>query len=99
MVMEKWCGRYKDSGSNKQGSSLWVSMRGRRGRVVNIITCYRVSQDSGASIGKSMAFIQQETILRKVKVTESPWEHCIRDLIRFITKTTLAGEELSFAWM
>ena len=62
--------------------------------MVNIVTCYRVSQDSGASIGESTAFIQQETILRKAKITESPLEHCIKELIRFITKATLAGEEV-----
>ena len=69
-------------------------MRGRRGRVVNIVTCYRVSQDSGASIGESTAFIQQETILRKAKITDSPREHCINKLIKFITKVTLAGEKV-----
>ena len=94
MVMGKWCGKYKDSGNNKQVSLSWVTMRGRRGRVVNIITCYRVSQDSGASIGESTDFIQQETILRKSKITDSPREHCINELIQFITKATLAGEEV-----
>ena len=69
-------------------------MRGRRGRTVNIITCYWVSQDSGASIRERTAFIQQETILRQAKVNESPREHCINELFRFITKATLAGEEV-----
>ena len=69
-------------------------MRGRRGRVINIVTCYQVSQDSGSSICDSTAFIQQETILRKAKITESPWEHCINELIQFITKAILAGEEV-----
>ena len=93
-VMGKWSGRYKTSGCNKQGSFSWVTMRGRRGRVVKIVTCYWVSQDSGASIGESTSFIQQETILRKAKITESPREHCINELIKFITKATLAGEEV-----
>ena len=61
--------------------------------MVNIITRYRDSQDSGASIGESTTFIQQETILRRANVTESPREHCINELIQFITKATLAGEE------
>ena len=82
------------SGCNKQDSFSWVTMRGRRGRVVNIVTCCRVSQDSGASIVEGTYFIQQETILRKAKITESPREHCINELIKFITKATLAREEV-----
>jgi hypothetical protein len=93
-VVGKWCGRYKDSGSNKQGSFSWVTMRGRRSRVVNIITGDWVSQDSRASIGESTAFIQQETILWREKITASPREHCISEIIRVITKATLAGEEV-----
>ena len=93
-VMGKCCGMYKDSGINKQGSFLWVKMRGRRGRTVKVITCYRVSQDYGASFGESTAFIQQETILWQARINGSTLEHCISELISFITKATMAGEEV-----
>ena len=62
--------------------------------MVTIITCYWVSQDSGANIGESTAFIQQETILWKAKITESQREHIVNEIIQFISKATLAREEM-----
>ena len=41
-----------------------MQMRGRRGRKITVITCYRVSQSTSAGLGEETAFIQQESLLR-----------------------------------
>ena len=59
----KWSGRKMDMGQDATVSFSWMRLRGRRGRRITIVACYRVVQGNGAGLGDSTAFVQQETVL------------------------------------
>ena len=84
-VVRKWVGRVMKSGSNREGSFSWMQMRGRWGRKITVITCYRVSQSTGAGLGEGTAFIQQESLLRmKGQEYPIPRAYCLEAVQSFI---------------
>lgn len=56
-VLGKWCGRKMDVGSDEVGCYSWIRLRGRKGRKITFVTCYRVSQSSGAGLGDNTTFV------------------------------------------
>ena len=71
-------------------------MRGRRGRRIVIITCYRVSQVSSIGLeDTNTAFIQQQTILRKSGLkSPCPRKECLAELATFITAAEANGDKV-----
>ena len=85
VVVRHWVGRTTKTGSDSEGSFSWVRMRGRRGRQLTIITCYRVYQDSNSGLGNHTAHTQQETILRIMgQEYPNPRKYCLEALQTFI---------------
>ena len=95
-VVGKWSGRFASKGSNKKGGFSWIVMRGRRGRRIIIITCYRVSQVSSVGLeDTNTAFIQQQTVLRKSGLkSPCPRKECMTELTTFITAAEANGDEV-----
>ena len=95
-VVGKWSGRFDSKGSNKKGGFSWIVMRGRRGRRIVIITCYRVSQVSSVGLeDTNTAFIQQQTILRKSGLqSPCPRKECLAELATFIMMAEAKGHEV-----
>ena len=91
----KWSSRTFDTGSDALGSFSWIKMCGKRATVITIITCYRVSQESGNNIGENTAYMQQETLLRRAgHQAPRPRDHCIDALVTFVNASQLSGEEV-----
>ena len=92
-VLGKWCARKESSGNSASGSYSWVHMRGRRGRFVTLITCYRVAQTSGVGLGDVTAFVQQETLIRSAGVqVPKPKRHIMKEITDFVTTSMEKGD-------
>ena len=75
-----------------------MRLRGRRGRRTTIVVCYRVVQGNGAGLGDSIAFVQQETVLREQgHHNPNPRQHVLSALERFILERHEASEEIILA--
>jgi hypothetical protein len=73
------------SGSNREGRFSWMQMRGYWGQKLTVITCYRVSQSTGAGLGEGTAYIQQESLLRmKGQEYPNPRAYCLEVVQTFI---------------
>ena len=94
-VLGKWSARKQSSGHEAKGSFSWLRLRGRRGRFVTIITCYRVLQVSSIGLGAATAYVQQETILwaAGVKIPK-PKNYSMKAIPSFITKCMVEGDEI-----
>ena len=94
-LLGKWCGRKLDAGRDLMGSFSWMRLRGRRGRKITIISCYRVVQSSGAGLGDATAFVQQETVLRDHGVANpNPRVLGLQYLEVFVKERSAAEEEV-----
>ena len=71
-------------------------MRGRRGRQIVIITCYRVSQFLSVGLEETnTAFIQKQTVLRKSGLKNPcPRKEYLTELVAFITAAEAKGDEV-----
>ena len=43
-VLNQWSARYNQQGANDQGCWSWISLNGRRGKQILIMSVYQVSQ-------------------------------------------------------
>ena len=95
-VVGKWSGCFASKGSNKKRGLSWIVMRGRRGRHIVIITCYRVLQVSSVELeDTNTAFIQQQTILRKSGLkSPCPRKECLSELETFIAAAEAKDDEV-----
>ena len=96
-ALGRWCGRKMDAGSDDAGAFSWIRLRGRRGRRISFVTCYRVSQASAAGLEDNTAYVQQQTKLRLLGRRPDPREHALPALTEFIISRTAAGEEVVVA--
>ena len=93
-ALGKWSGRKMDIGGDPEGGFSWIRLRGRKGRKITFITCYRVPQSSGAGLGDTTAFIQQQTLLRLRGVAADPREHALIALTSLVMERCQGGEEI-----
>ena len=63
-ALGKWCGRASERGKDNATRFSWIKICGRRGRIITVITCYRVSQTIETYIGPYTAYTQHKTLLR-----------------------------------
>jgi len=49
----RWASRVKNYGNDNMGRWSWMDMRGKKGRLIRVISAYRVSQDSYKQAGET----------------------------------------------
>ena len=94
VALGRWCGRKMDIGSDAPAGFSWIRLRGRRGRKITFITCYRVPQTSGANLGDTTSYIQQQTLLRLRGLPPDPREYSLAALTTLILERKQGGEEV-----
>jgi len=52
-VSGRWVSRVAHIGNDPLGQRSWLDMRGKRGRIIRVISAYRVSQDSPDQAGET----------------------------------------------
>ena len=95
-TLGRWCGRIVDSGSDELGRWSWQKMLGKSGKIILIISAYRVSQTSLP--GPTTAYAQQyQMLLDKDKTNPQPKTQFIQDLIPFIQQAKERQEQIILA--
>ena len=64
-VSGKWACRAESTGSDHMGRWSWVDLRGKKGRMIRVISAYRVSQEQIAQAGETTSCKQQVRSLLK----------------------------------
>ena len=64
-VSGKWACRAESTGSDHMGRWSWVDLRGKKGRMIRVISAYRVSQEQIAQAGETTSRKQQVRSLLK----------------------------------
>lgn len=90
------CGRIVDSRSDAQGRWSWQKMLGKGGKIIMIISAYRVSQKSLS--GPTTAYAQQyKMLLDKDNINPQPRTQFIKDLIPFLQQAIKRQELIILA--
>lgn len=81
---------------NALGRWSSISLQGRAGRIITIITGYRVCDSPVTPTQTARA--QQTRTLRRAKSTSDPRDAFIEDIILFIQARQFLNEDIIFAW-
>ena len=91
LVRGNWTGRIKEKGKEKLGRWTYVDLRGKDGKIVKIISTYRVC-DQKKSQGKCTIYLQQQTdLMRDNRSFTEPREALLIDLAKLIQKEHKKG--------
>ena len=55
----RWASRVAKSGDDALGRWIWMDLRGEKGRIIRVISAYRVSQESPAQAGETTSCKKQ----------------------------------------
>ena len=81
----RWASRLDKSGNDKLGRWSWLDMRGGKGRMIRVISAYRVSQDYPDAAGETTSCKQQVRSLMMRGITNpNPKKRFLTDLTTMI---------------
>ena len=58
-ISGKWASRERARGSDELGRWSWITLKGKKDKMIRVYSVYRVSQDSPSQAGVLTAFQQQ----------------------------------------
>ena len=91
-VSGKWASRAETTGSDKMGRWNWVDLRGKEGKMVRVISAYRVSQGHVAQTGESTYCKQQvRSLLKRRVLNPNPKKTFLKDIGNYINKWRANG--------
>lgn len=85
-VFGQWASRFCNKGFDDQGRWSWISLHGKRGKKVLVLSVYRVSQDHPSQVSQGSAYQQQFRHQQKTKKAPNPKKECLVDLLEFISQ-------------
>jgi len=99
-VSGRWASRVAHTGNDPLGRWSWVDIRDKRGRMIHVVSLYRVSQNSPAQAGETTSCKQQarSLILRGVK-KPNPKKRFLMDLSIMITNWRSNNEDCDIILM
>ena len=83
-VLNQWSVRYNQQGADDQGCWSWISLNGRRGKQILIMSVYQVSQMYPSQASQGSACQQQYRYQLKIKKSPNPKNQCLTDLLAFL---------------
>jgi hypothetical protein len=91
----KYVGRIeKDEFNDPLGNFSTVTLKGRNGTALTIVTAYRVVQSSGTQSGSQTAYQQQCNLLRSEESNPDPRQRALQDLRTFISNKQAKGNDI-----
>lgn len=72
-VMDHWTPRVMSTAQDLFGLGHWsyISLRGKQGKIVTIVSAYHISQKSSTSVGVKTAFMQQKRRIQSAFISSS----------------------------
>ena len=97
----KWSGRVVKTGDDPMGRWSWMDLQGRAGRIIRVISSYRVSQGNPKYVGDLTACKQQYwSYVKKGIKDPNPRELLLQELSKFVNKwTNLSKQHLVIIMM
>ena len=83
----KWASRVEKSGSDRMGRWSWIDLRGKKNKMIRVISAYRVSQTNNTKVGELTLYKQQvRSLLKRGVKKPDPKQAFLCDLGKFIRK-------------
>ena len=86
-VSGRWASRVAKTGNDPLGRWSLIDLRGKSGRIIRVISAYRVSQDSPAHAGETTSCKQQvRSLMLRGESQPNPKKRFLKDLASMITQ-------------
>ena len=86
-VSGRWASRVANTCNDPLGRWSWIDLRGKLGRIIRVISAYRVSQDSPAQAGETTSCKQQvRSLMLRGESQPKPKKRFLKDLSSMITQ-------------
>ena len=91
-VSGKWASRVESTGSDHMGRWSWVDLRGKKGKMIRVISAYRISQEHVAQAGETTSCKQQvRSLLKRGVKNPNPKQVFLKDIGKFINNWRAKG--------
>ena len=93
-ISGRWASRWRGQGSDKMGRWSWMDLKGKGGKIVRVLSGYRVSQTNSKDIGPLTACQQQfNSLVFNNSTTLNPKKAFLQDLCKFIKDWKKQGDD------
>ena len=91
-VSGKWTSRAESTESDHMGRWIWVDLREKKGKMIRVISAYRVPQGHVAQAGETTSCKQQvRSLLKRGMKNPNPKQAFLKDIANFINNWRVKG--------
>ena len=93
-ISGKWASRWRSQGSDPLGRWSWMDLKGKGGKMIRVVSGYRVSQPNPKNVGPLTACQQQfNSLILENKSNLDPRKAFLDDLLQFLMKWKNGGDQ------